>query len=101
MHLINQSSRCRFAPLTYLFAGAAFLAAFLAGADSIRTADGKTDYGKLRMEPGTLSLTATNGTVTQVAISNLETAIFADDIDVLPGEQNLLPSWNAQDIGVV
>jgi len=101
MHLINQSSRCCFASLTCLFAGAAFLAALLAGADSIRTADGKTDYGKLRMEPGTLSLTATNGTVTQISISNLETAIFADDIEVLPGEQNLLPSWNAQDIGVV
>jgi len=46
-------------------------------------------------------ITQTNGTQSNVAMSNLTSVVFADGEEVFPGEHSLSAPWSSQDIGAV
>ena len=70
-------------------------------ADTIKTLDGQVYRGTTQITNGLFSIIDTNGSVSTVAVSNLESAIFAGVSDVIPGEHSLAAPWTSQDIGSV
>ena len=73
----------------------------LALADSVHTLDGRTYSGSARLTNNALVITETNGTESTVGLSNLQSALFFDDLDIIPGERTLFGFWANQDIGNV
>src|SRR3954468_24468653 len=73
----------------------------LGRADSIKLTDGKILRGETKLAPGVISITDTNGQPASLSLSNIDTVIFADGDEVIPGEQSLNSPWTGQDVGSV
>jgi len=69
--------------------------------DSIKTLDGQTYSGVARLTNNALVITDTNASEFTIGISNLQSAVFSDDVNVIPGERTLFGPWANQDIGSV
>src|SRR4051812_43952813 len=61
----------------------------VAWGDSIKSVEGKVFRGEAALEAGAISITATNGEVTTLSLSNIDAVVFSDGDEVIPGEQNL------------
>src|SRR3954467_14954430 len=75
--------------------------AFSATADVVTTSDGQSYRGTVRLTNASFMITQTNGTQSNVAMSNLTSVVFADGEEVFPGEHSLSAPWSSQDIGAV
>src|SRR5436853_5901518 len=61
----------------------------VAWGDSIKSVEGKVFRGEAALEAGAISITATNGEVTSLSLSNIDAVVFSDGDEVIPGERNL------------
>jgi hypothetical protein len=70
-------------------------------ADTLKTLDGNFHHGKASVISGGVKITGTNGIETSVTLSNLDSVVFAEAAEVIPGERSLNFPWANQDVGNV
>src|SRR5262245_49123268 len=69
--------------------------------DTVKTLDGQFYRGKASLIDGGVKIGDTNGLESNVTLSNLDFVVFAEALEVIPGEQSLNFPWANQDIGNV